>query len=302
MKKRIIITGGLGQDAIILNNLLIKKNYSTYLIINKKKPKKKINTTFLNINLLNLKKVNECINNIKPHAIIHLAAKNISLPKRKSMMSEIYYRQNFLMTQNLIDSIIKYNKKIKFIFAGSSQMFMKKKGIVDENSKFKATCYYSKYKIDAHKYIMKKKKLYSLNATTSILFNHDSIHRNKIFLLPRLALYFKQKKISLIKEIYNDDIFGDFSHAEDICNGIFLILKSNKNPDKIIFSFNNLISINKLIEIGLNKFKINNNFKVNNSKIIKLVGNNNFAKKILNWKITKNSELAFQEIIKNVFK
>ena len=109
MKKRIIITGGLGQDAIILNNLLIKKNYSTYLIKNKKKPKKKINTTFLNINLLNLKKVNECINNIKPHAIIHLAAKNISLPKRKSMMSEIYYRQNFLMTQNLIDSIIKLN-------------------------------------------------------------------------------------------------------------------------------------------------------------------------------------------------
>ena len=45
MKKKIILTGGLGQDGIILNNLLIKKNYFIYSIINKKKPVKKFLNT-----------------------------------------------------------------------------------------------------------------------------------------------------------------------------------------------------------------------------------------------------------------
>ena len=36
MKKRIIITGGAGQDGIILSKFLSKKNYIIHSIINKK--------------------------------------------------------------------------------------------------------------------------------------------------------------------------------------------------------------------------------------------------------------------------
>ena len=187
MKKRIIITGGTGQDATILDKLL-KKKYKTYLIINKNNFKKKVNSTLLKIDLLNIKKVEACLRKIKPHAIFHLASKNFSFPNKKNMKFNIFYKKNYLITLNLINSLINVDKKIKFIFAGSSQMFLKKKGIVDENSKFKPSCYYSKYKIDAHNYIIKKKKLHKLNATTAILFNHDSIYRGKNFLLPRLSL------------------------------------------------------------------------------------------------------------------
>ena len=58
MKKKIILTGGSGQDGIILNNLLIKKNYLIYSISNKKKPLKKFtNTVYLNTDLSILRKL-----------------------------------------------------------------------------------------------------------------------------------------------------------------------------------------------------------------------------------------------------
>ena len=37
MKKRIIITGGTGQDGVILSKLLLKKKYVIFSLINKKK-------------------------------------------------------------------------------------------------------------------------------------------------------------------------------------------------------------------------------------------------------------------------
>ena len=300
MKKKIILTGGSGQDGIILNNLLIKKRYLIYSISNKKKPLKKFrNTVYLNTDLSNFTQINNLIEKIKPYAIIHLASKNVSSENMRSMNYRIHYEENFLMTKNIVNSIIKNNKKIKFIFSGSSQMFMKKIGIVNENSRFMSDSFYSKYKIDAHRFILKKKRKYNLNASTAILFNHDSKYRNKKFLLPRLRNYLLNNQISSIKKIYQEGIEGDFSHAEDICNGLYLLLKSNKNPDKIIFSSNKISFINNLIKYGLQKMKINikieNKIKKKESK--KLIGNNSFAKRLLKWKNKKNIHLAFEEIL-----
>ena len=302
MKKRIIITGGLGQDGIILNKLLLRKQFSVYSFINKKKFKKIPKIKYLNINLLDTQKTNESVRNINPHAIIHLAAKNNSKLKIKDMKHNIFYKKNLLMTTNLIDSIVKNNKKIRFIFAGSSQMFLKQTGVVNENSKFFPSCHYSKYKIDAHKYIVKKKKQFNLFATTAILFNHDSRYRNEKFLLPRLVGYLHYKKLTFVKKLYKSNIFGDFSHAEDICNGIFLLLNSKINPDKIILSSNIFFSINKLIDHGLMVFKIKSKFLVPKKKIIKLIGNSDFAIKSLNWNIKKNCLIAFKDIIKTIIK
>ena len=105
------------------------------------------------------------------------------------MKKDLFYNKNLLITKNIINSIIKTDNKIKFIFAGSSLMFSKKKGKVNENSKFKANCYYSKYKIDAHNYLLKMKRKFKLLASTAILFNHDSKYRNSKFLFPRFVNY-----------------------------------------------------------------------------------------------------------------
>ena len=300
MKKRIIITGGNGQDGIILSKLLLKKKYLIYSFVKKKNFIKIPGVKYLYDNLSNYYLIDKIIKEIKPFAIVHLAAKNISTVNIKTMKRNFFYKKNLLITKNLINSIIKNDKKIKFIFAGSSLMFEKTKGVANESSRFKANCYYSKYKIEAYKYIEKMKKKFKLFATTIILFNHDSKYRNSKFLFPRLVKYLKSNKLNHVKKIYSQNIFGDFSHAEDICNGIFLLIKSNKNPNKIIFSSNNLLRLNNLIDYGLVKLKIKKNITTKtHKKTIKLIGNNNLAKKLLKWFPKKNSLLAFKEILKN---
>ena len=300
MKKRIIITGGNGQDGIILTKLLIKKKYSIYSFINKQKFSKIKSVKYYNINLTNQKIVEQTLNNIKPIAIVHLASKNSSTIKNKSMKYDLFYKKNLLITKNLINSIPKIKKKIKFIFAGSSLMFSKTTGKVNESSKFKANCYYSKYKIDAHNYLMFMKKKFKLFATTAILFNHDSKYRNSKFLFPRLVNYLKNKKFNLIRDIYKQNIIGDFSHAEDVCDGFYSLILSKKNPDKIIFSSNQLSKVNDIINFSFKKLKIKKSLPKPKKSKIRLIGNNSLGKKLLKWKPKKNSLMAFNELLENM--
>ena len=125
MKKRIIITGGAGQDGVILSKLLLKKKYVIFSLINKKKFYKIKKVNYIKINLRNQKIVLKVIKKIKPHAIIHLAARNYSRANNYKLRDKNSYDENLKSAKNLIDSTIKINKKIKFIFAGSSLMFKK---------------------------------------------------------------------------------------------------------------------------------------------------------------------------------
>ena len=148
--------------------------------------------------------------------------------------------------------------------------------------------------------LIKFKEKYNLNASTVILFNHDSIYRNKKFLLPRIVQYLKKKNLKKINEINKENIYGDFSHAEDICNGILRLVELKKMPDKLILSSSKLTSINKLIKYGIYFFKFKIKLQEPNQASKKLlIGNNNLAKKILHWKTKKNSFLNFKEILKN---
>jgi GDP-D-mannose dehydratase len=297
MIKNIIITGGNGQDAKILAKII--KSYNIYFVVNNRVRKKFKNLHYRKIDLFNFKKTFEFIKQTNPVGIIHLASKN-ETAENKKLKFQIHYKKNFLMTKNLLNSIVKINNRIKFIFAGSSQMFGNKRGVVNEKNKFKGNCHYSNYKIDSYNLIQKFREKFKLNASTLILFNHDSIYRNKNFLLPRIIKYLKEKNLTKLNEIYNENIMGDFSHAEDICAAIYKVLRLKKLPNKIILSSYKFTHINDLILYGLKKLRIKKLFKQKIKKDKKLLlGNNNFAKKKLNWKIKKSSLIAFKEILKS---
>ena len=175
-----------------------------------------------------------------------------------------------------------------------------KKKIITENDKFKSNEYYGKYKIDSFKYIIANTSNI-LKTITLILFNHDSKYRNKKFLVPKLINAFKQKNIKYIQKIYYENISGDFSHAEDICNGIFKLSLTNSNIEKIILSNGKRFYINKLI-IYLEKrfkFKINKKLKSFSNKNFKFIGSNNYAKKKINYKNKKNLIDVCKDILKN---
>ena len=293
--KKIVITGALGQDGIILSKILLNKKFKVIGLIknlNKIKIKKVI---YIKIDLLNFSKNIKIFDRIKPDVIVHFGSDN---PSYGNSFSALSYKRNFKIFKNIINYVV-VNKKIKLLFPNSSKIFIKTKNKVNENSKIHINDFYTKFRIESSRYLLKMKKKHNLNCTNLILFNHDSKFRSKRFILPRLMSAIKSKNYKFLKHVYKENIMMDFSHAEDICNAIYLLIKKNKNPNNLILSSNKLSSLNALIDNYINK-KINFKYIEIKTNNIGVVGNNIKAKKLLSWKLKKNMFVAAKEIYANL--
>ena len=297
MTKNIFITGGLGQDGQIITDLLKNKNVNTYIFSKYNKNKFLKNTKFIKTNLLNKKKLDKFFSKIKPDIVLHLAANNPSFSEKSYNK---FFKQNFVATKNIFHSTFKANTKAKFIFCNSSQIFKKKKGIVNESSKVISTSDYTNFRIKSDLMMQRFKIKNKIAYTNVILFNHDSIYRNKKFIIPRIIDALIKKNLKFIKMIINENIHSDFSHAEDICKGLFKIMFSKNNFDNIILSSGKNTSLNKIILYIIKKYslKIKTDIKkIKNKKT--LIGNNKFAKQKLKWFPKKNIYIAASGIYKS---
>ena len=300
--KKVLITGALGQDGIILSKLYLRKKYKVIGFIKKNIFLKEKKVSYIINNLKSKKKVKDSLRLIEPDIIIHLASTNNSFVKRmKDNSYKVNYLDNLKCTKNLLNSIIELNLKPKIIFAGSSLMYGDtKKLIVSEKNLFKSSSDYGKYKIDSYNFISNIKKKHKINSTTVILFNHDSRYRNNKFLLPRLVKAFIEKDINFIKKIYKLNISGDFSHADDVCMGIYNLSLSKKIVDRVILSSNRRTYINKIIKYLEKYFNLRvKNKVINCSPISNILGSNLMARKIVDYKVRKNSIIVIKDIIKN---
>ena len=295
MTKNVFISGGLGQDGQILIKLFKKKKFNLF-IFSKKKIKNKNNIKFINSNLLDKKKLDKIFKKIEPHIVLHLAANN---PSYKEKSNTLFFKENFKASKNIFLSTFVANINAKFIFCSSSQIFKKKIGLVDEQSRISIKSDYTKFRIKTNKLMLDYKRKWNIRYTNVILFNHDSKYRNPKFILPRIILSLINKDTKFLNNIIKANIFADFSHAEDICLALFKLVFSHINIDKIILSSNKPTSLNDVIYdlIKKNRIKVNINFKkIINNKC--LIGNNKLAKKLLKWHPKKNIYIAANDIYK----
>ena len=105
----------------------------------------------------------------------------------------------------------------------------------------------------------------------------------------------KRRNYSFIRKIYLSNINGDFSNASDICNGIYLLIKKNKNPNKIILASGKRTFINNIINFFIPDIKN----KIDYSKMSHTrsnIGDNSKAIKMLGWTIKKSSLDAAKDI------
>jgi len=302
MKENIIITGAYGQDGLILSQILKRFRFNVIGIVKKIDKKRGFNNIkYTSINLLKKPETIDFLKKIKIKSIVHFASNNEAYIKKSNLSYEKYYRQNYIITKNLIESIIEINRDIQFIFAGSSQMFKsnKKNNLITINSQYqKSNSHYINYKIDSEKLLLNLKKKFKLKITSAILFNHDSKYRSDNFLIKRIINNAKKRNTKFLKDIYQSNIKGDFSHAEDINFAIYLIIKNNSNFDRIILSSNKVTKINDFILNVLKKFNIKMSF--NNVKVIKnnkfKIGYNKITISKLDWKPKKNLCHVINEI------
>ena len=298
-KNKVLITGSQGQDGIILSDILIKKKYNVIGLVRNYNFKKKIpKTKYIRLSLFHKNKLKQFLKKNKPNFIVHFGSENPSYSQRNKNKN-VFNKKNKISTLNLINCVNDLKLETNFIFANSSQIFKKTKKKINESFHFIKKDSYTSFRIDIYEYLKTLKKRNNFKFVNLILFNHDSIFRSKKFLFPRLINSIKRKDKKFINTIYEQNIFADFSHAEDICNAIYLIIKKSIIVDNLILSSSKLTSVNRIIRFLLmqnNSLYLLNKKNIIKRKEISLLGNNSLAKRILGWKIKKNIFKAVSEI------
>ena len=310
MSKVALITGILGQDGSYLADLLLEKGYDVHGIIRKEnfdKNEKKWrieknikNLTLHKNNLDNTESFLEILESIKPSEVYHLAAQGVD---GHSFNNEFYTFKNNINTTHIIVSAIKnFDTKIKFFFAGSSEMYGNiTKFPQDEGAIFDPVSAYGISKLTSFHLVKSYRQNFNFMGSSAILFNHESPRRDMYFVTRKISNGVAQIKKGIIKKITlgNVNSSRDWGHAKDYVNAMWLMLQKDK-PDDYVIGTGKKHTVLEFAEIafkyvGLNHLDFINIDKnlVRNVESDNRVANSAKAINNLNWK----QQYSFEDLV-----
>lgn len=261
MKKKIVITGGLG----FIGLSLIKKIYKKYDIIiidnaKKKNQHKKLKVIRCDItNFKTLKKIN--IKNI--YCLIHLAGQS-SGPKSYEIPEEDL-KLNLLSTINIVN-FCKLKKIKKIIFASTFTVYGKTTSQkISEKENCEPQSFYGLSKLSSERYLAKLAEKYKLKWNVLRFFNvygpgQDLSRKDQGIVSIFLDLIRNNTTIS-VKGSLNR--FRDLVHIDDVINALELIIKDKRNYNQIYnVGTGKKTTIKKLIKLISKVYKKEKNIKI----------------------------------------
>ena len=310
MSKIALITGILGQDGSYLAELLLDKGYKVHGVVKKESStdKKKFwrikeilkDLVLHTNNLDDSKSFYSILEKVNPNEIYHLAGQSYD---GHSFENEFYTFKNNIDTTHYILSIIKkFNNKIKFFFAGSSEMYGNTTSFPqNEKTIFSPVSAYGISKVTAYFLVKSYRSQFNFLGSSGILFNHESPRRDLYFVTRKISNGVARIKKGLQKKISLGNVKSsrDWGHAKDFVNAMWLMLQQNK-PDDYVIGTGKKHSVldfadKAFAHVGLNY----NDFVDFDKNLIRSVESNNRvadstkAQKILNWK----PKFSFDELV-----
>lgn len=247
-------------------------------------------------NITKIKDVEAWLKRYQFDFIIHLAAVVPTYIAEKNFKT--VNSVNFFGTKNLINTILKKQKNLKwFFFASTSHVYKLpyKKIKIKENYPKKPLSKYGITKLRAENYIIKKMEK-KIPYCIGRIFSYTHFKQENSYFIPSV---YKQIKNNRNPEILFSNLnhFRDFISTEDICYSIKKLWIHRKQGAFNIASSKaiNLRSIPSLMKKKL-KLQVNIKFK-DNKKSTYLVANTNKLKKI-NSKKKKNFKKILNEFLK----
>ena len=311
MAKIALITGISGQDGSYLAELLLKKKYIIYGILNPKKKKisnnlklikKKIN--FKNLDINNFKQIKNLIKKIKPNECYHLAAQSFINYKFEDEFFKL--NPNINGTHYMLSAIKEFSPKTKFYFAASSELFGNAKNSPqNEKTQFNPRSAYGVSKVAGYYLTKNYREAYNIYACSGILYNHESPRRNENFVSRKitknlsLIIKGKLKKITL----GNINSKRDWGHSKDYVLAMWKMLQLKK-PDDFVIGTGTLHTVKDFIKLAFSRvgldykkfIRIDKKLFRPNDKII-LKANSKKARNILKWKPSINFKSLVNEMV-----
>ncbi len=301
-RQEIIIIGGGGYIGSTLSDFFLKKNFFVRsidnLIYNQKKPIKKKNFEFNN---LNISKINKIRNYINENSIIILLAGLVGDPITKK-----YPKISKKINENYIIKLIDccFKKKVKhiiFVSTCSNYGITNSNKMVNEKSKLNPLSLYAKSKIKIEKYLEKKSKKNTIKTTILRFATAFGISERMRFDLT-VNQFVREIFLKNNLEVYDIGTWRPYCHVKDFAGAIYKTIQKNNVKKFDIFnvgSNKNNMTKEKLIKKIEKYIRIKNvslvqkssdyrNYKVNFSKM----------KKILNFVPKYSIDYGIKEIIK----
>jgi len=312
-RKKAIIFGVTGQDGSYLSNLLLKKKYQVFGITRSKnkenlknldrfKITKKIK--LLEVKKFDQKKIDKVIKKLNPEEIYYLAGQS-SVGNSFIDPIETYLSNNSALFF-ILKPIRKQKKKTYIYNSVSSECFGNQKdNLCNEKTKFEPVSPYGRSKALSFWLSKYYRENYKIKVSNGILFNHESILRNKDFVTKKIVNYAKKYKKSNKKNLYlgNIQVVRDWGWANEYVEAIYKINSNKINGDFIVGTgkghslYDFIKVIFKKKDVPFSKIKISKKF-IRPNEIKKTVANNKKIKKILNWK----PKITFDDMAQKLLK
>jgi len=246
MSKIALITGITGQDGSYLAELLLSKGYEVHGIVRRVALEDETHRLWRIRKILNDIKIHpgslesyarifNMVQKIRPDEIYHLGAQSYVGYSFEDEFST--FSSNINGTHYMLSAVREFaNKKVKFYFAASSEMFGKATDAAqNENTPFHPRSAYGISKVTGYHLVKNYREAYNLHASNGILFNHESPRRGFEFVTRKISFGVARIKKGLQKKIKLGNISSrrDWGHAKDYVNAMWLMLQQ-KNPDDYV--------------------------------------------------------------------
>ena len=247
MKKVALITGITGQDGSYLAELLLDKGYEVHGIVRRIALEDEIrrfwrirkilkDITIHSGSVDSYARTFNIFQKVKPNEIYHLSAQSYVGYSFEDEFSTL--NTNINGTHYILSAMKEFSeKKIKFYFAASSEMFGKvKETPQNENTAFYPRSSYAISKVTGFHLVKNYREAYKIHASNGILFNHESPRRGFEFVTRKISHGVASIKKGLQKKIKlgNVEAKRDWGHAKDYVNAMWLMLQENEGGDYVV--------------------------------------------------------------------
>jgi GDPmannose 4,6-dehydratase len=267
-KKVALVTGITGQDGSFLAELLLEKGYIVHGIIRRSATfnTQNIDHIFDKLHLhhgdiTDSMNIHNIISKVRPCEIYNLCA--MSHVAVSANIENYTFQANTLGVLNILQSVknLGMEKTCKIYSASTSEIFG---NITDgsfklnEDSPQNPCSVYAISKYAAQQLCNMYRDAYGMFVVNSLLFNHESPRRGGTFVTKKITNYVgKYYKNNSIKplELGNLNAKRDWSHAKDMCYGIFLMLQQ-ETPKNYVLSNDTTHSVREFVELAFKEIGI----------------------------------------------
>ena len=242
--KKALICGVSGQDGAYLAKLLLEKGYEVYggsrdaqmsSFGNLTKLGIHQDVNLLSININDFRSVLQTLLKTKPDEVYNLAGQSsvgLSFEQPVETLESIS-----VGTLNLLEAIRFSDLPIKFYNAGSSECFGDTGSLAaDELTPFRPRSPYGVAKAAAFWQVANYREAYQIQASTGILFNHESPLRPERFVTQKIVATACRIAAGSGETLTlgNTDIARDWGWAPDYVEAMWLMLQQEQADDYVI--------------------------------------------------------------------